>query len=303
MNYSAIINRSFEIAWKYKSLWIFGLFAGGSSGFNINENFGARNKDFDFSGMSGAGGFDPEMFGQIISNLVGPILIFGLVLLVLSLICKPALIDAANKISRGGKYSFGDAFSVGVDNFFKFFGLMLIGMFVGGVGMAVLVGIVVVGFVVNVALGVVTILICLPVFLIFIWLLATTLRLAECAIVVRKVSIGDGLAEGWSLFKNNLKDSIIIALIYIGFVIAFFILMAIVWAIFGIPIAALVIGSNMSVITGIIVGALIGLPVSIILGGLIGTFQTNLYTMFYFELLEPGGRHTQPIGATPAPTI
>lgn len=300
MNYSAIINRSFEIAWKYKSLWIFGLFAGGTSSFNIDTNSGVRQQDFDLGSMNG---FDPEMFSRLLGSLMMPLMIFALALLIVGLICKPALIDSANRISRGGKYSFGEAFSVGVDNFLKFFGLFLLGFFAAGISMAVLVGIVIVSFVIHTALGVMMILLCIPVGLILIFVVASVFLLSERSIVVRKGSIGDGLAEGWQLFRSHLKDCFLIALIYIGFTIAFGILMMMVWLIVGIPIAAMVIGSNMSVLAGVIIGILLGLPVSIVLGGLIGTFQSNLYTIFYFELLEPGGRHTQPIGSTPAPAV
>jgi|GEM_PF-4078292 len=45
MNYSKIVKRSIEIAWQYKTLWVFGVFTGeGLSLFNFDYNYlGSRS--------------------------------------------------------------------------------------------------------------------------------------------------------------------------------------------------------------------------------------------------------------------
>ncbi|MCK4633176.1 MAG: hypothetical protein KAT79_07870, partial [candidate division Zixibacteria bacterium] len=101
MEYGKIVSKSFNVAWNYKSLWIFGLFAGaGSSGFNWNTG---ETEQLDFSSF----GFDTSVLADIY-HILAPLLIwFGLLLLALiclSFIAAPALIDAVNRITRGGTY-------------------------------------------------------------------------------------------------------------------------------------------------------------------------------------------------------
>ena len=64
--------------------------------------------------------------------------------------------------------------------------------------------------------------------------------------------------------------------------------LAMVWAIFGMPFAAIGLMADMSPLAALLIGILAGLPITIVLGGLVGVFYENLYTLFYFELVEPG---------------
>ncbi|MCK4633021.1 MAG: hypothetical protein KAT79_07090, partial [candidate division Zixibacteria bacterium] len=125
--------------------------------------------------------------------------------------------------------------------------------------------------------------------------------LAQRAIVVRKVSIGDGLAEGVTLFTNNIGKNVVMFLIYIGLLIGLGIGEAIIWAIFGIPIAAIILAAGFGIAAAFVAAFVMGLPISLIVGGFVGTVLTNLYTIFYFELLEP----SQPTTTTapPAPDL
>jgi hypothetical protein len=61
----------------------------------------------------------------------------------------------------------------------------------------------------------------------------------------------------------------------------------IVWAIFSIPISFVIMSMGVQMFYAFIIGFLLGLPISLVLGGYIGVFQSSLYTLFYFELVEP----------------
>ncbi len=282
MNYSRIVNRSFEIAWKYKSLWIFGMLAGsGMSNFNLN----LPTQDLDpFAGGSfGIPEFPPEILGMFI--LAAGIL--ALVFIVASLISQAALIDSVNRIERGGIYTFSGAFSAGLDFFLRFLGLGIVGFLSGLVILAVLVVIGVLFFAIHTALGIFSLLILIPVFFFAIFFLASVFNLADCALVVRNISIGDALEEGWLLTTRNLGKAAIIFLIFIAFAIGFAIVGAIVWAIFSLPLAAMGLVAGLEPVAALFVGLILGLPISLVLGGLVGVFFTNLYTLFYIELVEP----------------
>jgi hypothetical protein len=133
IDFGALIRRSFEIAWRYKSLWVFALFAGGGGYYNINlrDNLVKEYGDGDSLGMydfSGMESFIREHLWEVISALAIWLVAVIIVSLVCYLISAPALIDSVNKITRGGTYRFADAFSRGLDFFWRFAGLLFIGI-------------------------------------------------------------------------------------------------------------------------------------------------------------------------------
>ena len=76
MDYGRIINRSFEIAWKYKSLWIFGVFAGsGYSNFYINTGK-KMNMDPYFPSDLQNFHFPTELLGMFVLAILGMAVIF-----------------------------------------------------------------------------------------------------------------------------------------------------------------------------------------------------------------------------------
>jgi hypothetical protein len=282
MNYSRIINRSFEIAWKYKSLWIFGMFAsGGFSNFNLNLP------------IEDAGGFDPSGLGipefstEFLGMFILAAAVLGLVFIVLSLISQAAIIDSINRIERGGRYRFGDAFSAGVDFFLRFLGLWLLFLAATVVPIVVLAVIAGVAFAVHVAVGILSLLFVIPAFIFLFFVVFSIASLAQRVIVVRNASIGDALEESWLLVKRNFGKTATIFLIFLAFLIGFGILAAIIWLIFSLPIAGLGLIAGLDPVSSLLAGLVLGLPVSVVIGGILGVFYTGLYTLFYFDLVEP----------------
>ena len=286
MEYGQLINRAFKIAWKYKTLWFFGLFAtGGSSYFNLEWD----ELSGELEGTRNIYGMDiPSLPDELLIPLLLWFGLLGLIFIVMSFISEASLIDSVNRIERGGVYTFSRAFSSGISYFLRFFGLMVLYVMLLLVSVAILVGGIIIGFVVHVAAGIMALLILIPALLFAIFWLGNMLCLTQCSIAVRNNSIGDGIEEALILFKSNFSKVFLITLIYIGLTIVFTIGGLIVWGIFGIPIAAIVLAAGLGTVPAIIAGLIIGLPISLVLGGYLGTFFSGLYTLFYFELLEPG---------------
>lgn len=290
MDYGRLINRAFALAWKHKILWILGLFtAAGGSALNFGDTFSDSDRSQFFQDLSrGFSDYDSgfEFPTEALVPLAGAMLVafivIGLIFLIAKLIAIPALIDAVNNITRGGQFSFGNSVSRGIDLFWRFLGLFFIQLF------AIFVTVMVCGVI---SLILILTIIGIPVaillimFVIYFWY--TLFSLAERAIVVRNCSIGDGLNEGWSLFKANIGSTMMIALINIGFGIAFSIITLIAWLIMGLPVGGITYAITSSPVAALILGILIGLPVSLVIGGFTGTFFESLYTMYYFELVEP----------------
>lgn len=307
MDYGIIVRRSFEIAWKYKLLWIFGLFAAGSGTFNLD--YGDA-----FTSRLESGELDP---GYFLSEFLLPLISVALVLLLLYVIAHcisvPALIDAVNRIVRGGQFSFGASFSTGIDYFFRIFGLNILLFTVAVAVMAVFAAVVVLfalmfGVNVNesagviVALVIIAIIIAIPIMLVLAWFITTLKELAMRALVVRNISIADSLAEGWYLLKNHTGKSIVVYLIYVGINMGFAFVLFILFAFVQLFIHGSIGSSPDSIVTVFIWGLIAGLPFSIVVGGLLGTSLFNLYTLFYFSLVDPASMREIPV-VTPQPLV
>ena len=297
MDYGRLINRSFQLAWRYKSLWIFGLFAGFGSTFNVPSDFpGYRLESHEglraFNWDALQTPFDSSILVPIILAAVGLMLVF----LVAHLISAPALVDAVNKISRGGSYRFGDSFSAGVDFFWRFLGLLLLEI------LAFIASIIPFALVIFV-IPILGILLAIPgaIVLIFAW--NTIFELARRVIVARNCSIGDALSEGFLLMKQHLSKTIVIFVLMFFLGMAFVIATMIMWLVVGLPIGGLVWAMTRSVAAGVVMAILFGLPVSLVVGGYFGTFFSSLYTLFYFELVEPSGSKIPPAAAQPGPSM
>lgn len=284
MDYGRLINRSFEIAWQYKALWVFGLFAGGGwSHFNIDL---PADRMFNLD-ESGVPHFGLDASPEFLVGLVISILAFAVIMVALSFICEAALIDSVNRIERGGRYGFGNAFSAGIDFFLRFVGLFFLTMFAIAALIVIVVLLGIVTFKVHTLVGIFSLLFLFPGLLFGMFLITMILSLSQRVIVVRNVSIGDAIEEAYYLFRRNLSKTLIIALISLGFAIVFAIAGMIIWAIFGLPVAALGLASNLSPVAAFFAGILVGLPVSLVVGGFLGVFFSSLFTLFYFELVEP----------------
>lgn len=294
INFGELISRSFHIAWRYKTLWVFGLFTGaGSGGFNIDLPEGLF-KDQEWFGRSADlerwfSNFDIPSTME--APLIGALILWGLALAILFTICyliaQPAIIDGVNKITRGGHYTFGGSFSRGLDFFWRFFGMLVIAI----ISIVVLVMVVVVAVLalkpIATAAAILGGVLAFFVALIAAFFIWHTVALGEVAIVARDCSIGDGLAEGWELVTHNKLSCFLISVISAAFGIAFAIAITIVTLVAFVPVGVLVGILTGNLIATIVLGLIFALPISILLGGFSGTFFNALYVQFYFSLYEP----------------
>ncbi len=291
MNYGRVVEDSFKFAWRFKSLWVFGLFAG-SGGGNFNLDFGQNdmNAIADMGEMGDTGMMTNDFFQEfwhLILPLLAAIIIIGLMFFILHLICSPALIDGVNKIARGGAYSFSDSYSRGLDFFMRKLGLTL-------VFMAAVVGVIFLGILPIVAFDLFGILLMLPIFAAGIYFAITLYSLAERAMVVRDISIGDAIDEAYVLMKQNFSKCLLIALIFIGLSIGIGIVLLMVAAMFFFPINLLVHSVSESKVIIFVLALVLGLPISLVVGGFFGTFFHTLYTLFYFGLVDPNSPYAKP---------
>lgn len=289
MDYSKLINRAFAIAWRYKILWIFGLFTGmGASNFDWLDSGGSHTWlnqfKWDFDRWGNGIDFDQDKLLPLLGGVALVIFTVWLVILIANRIATPALIDAVNNLERGGRFRFSDSFSRGIDLFWKFVGLLLVELFAWIASLVVVLPVCILLFITIIGIP-----IAIAVILFYIYFWFTYFALAERAVTVRGCSIGDGLSEAWLLIKLHFKATLMMGLITLGLSIAMGIAATIVLLIIGLPFGGLTWYATDAPIAGFLIGFLFTLPVALVIGGYTGTVVSSMYTMFYFGLVEPGG--------------
>lgn len=299
MEYGRIISESFRISWRYKSLWVFGLFAGSiGTGFSFDPS--SRDIFTGRHGLREAIESAGSVIGlEFVFAWVIVAAVIGLVLMAIHLVCLPALIDGVNKIKRGGLFQLRSSFSAGLDFFWRFLGLAMISIMIAalGFGLSVVVGLALPD--VDTAILTIAAFLFLPVTLFVGFVLTNIFALAQRAIVVRNVGIADGLHEGFELFRRNFLKCLVIFLIYIGASIGVAFGAILILGIVAIPIMLLALIAESAWIFAVIFGFILGLPLLLVMIAFATTLLQNFYTLFYFELVEPGGQ-APPVETAPA---
>lgn len=135
MDYSGILKRAWQLTWKYKVLWLFGLFAGGMgggySGSNSNSNFGSGSRSG--SGSSGFPFGSQAQFNQLLERslplviAVGILLVvIGIVWWVLSVAARGGIVHLVNEAESGRTVSASDGWSVGFAKWGRVFLIRLV---------------------------------------------------------------------------------------------------------------------------------------------------------------------------------
>lgn len=317
IDFGGILTRAWQITWKHKVLWIFGILAGlanGASSSGSNSGY-----QFDYNDFQGAGGqpqlplelqrfadqFDPNTFVAIAIGLTCVALLIGLVLFVLSVIGRGGLIGGVQLAEANGAVTFGEAWGVGTS---KFVTLFLIGLLVGVVIFLLALLIIVPGTIlsaVTFGIGLLCFFPFLCVFIIVAILLGILTYFAQIAAVVENLGVMDALRRGWEIIRANVGSIIILGLILIvisavlNFVIALPFFIAVAPALIG------VIGfANENQVAGMggiafaLICCALYLPVALVLGGILETWVTASWTLAYQRFIRP----TTP-GAQPPPPI
>ncbi len=302
MDYGDVLRRSWEIVWKHKALWIFGILAGCSSN---GGGGGGGNSGFQFSGGDQPPRIEPFM--ESIPEWQIAVFIAAVFLVVLLLIVLFVFLGTIGRIGliKGTlraeedqeRITFGELFSDSLPHFWRIFGLNLL----VGVSIAVLILLLVL---LGVAFGVVTLgigfvllipLLCIgvPALVVGLWLVQVIVEQANVAIVTEELGIQDGLRRGWEVFRDNLGVMVVMGLILIlGSAIVSFVIAAPLVAVVVPIITGAVIGTDLALGGGIAFAGLcllIYLPLLIVAGGIVRAFVGSAWTLTFMRLTaQPG---------------
>ena len=307
-NFSEILTRAWQIVWKHRVLWVFGILASCSrGGSNFNSN----------SSGQGSGGTPSNVPPQLLpwvqtiqenitTFIVIGVTVFCLILIVtifLGTIGRIGLIRGTFQADGGAEsLVLGQLFSESTPYFWRVFGLSLISSIPFVVVVAAILAAataylilipVSAGSDTQPAFGLALIPLvfgCLCLLIPLVILINLIVRQAENAIVLEEMSIMPAVSRGWDVFRNNLGPIIIMGIILtvisfaVGFVIAIPILIVVVPA--AIAFAA---GQAENWTPLALAGICICLyiPISLLINGIAIAYTESAWTLTYMRLTRP----------------
>jgi hypothetical protein len=297
MNIGEVLSKAWQIIWKHKVLWIFGILAScsnGSGGSNASSSFQSNGNEFS-SGVESFFNQTPDwqliMIGVIIFLVI---LVLVLLAIFLGTMGKIGLIRGTQQADQDAeaKLTFGELFSGSMPYFWRVFLLNLL------VGLAIFVVafiIAIIAFMATVATLGIGLICILPLICLLIpvaWFVNVIIEQSSIAIVVENLGIMDGLKRGWEIVKENAGTMIVMWLILVlgittigGLIIAIPLIMSI-----GTAVVPLLLGGEEAIKSSIILAGICFvayLPIMIVLGGILRSYVGSAWTLTYMRLTSP----------------
>lgn len=297
LDFGNILTRAWNIAWRNRVLWLFGVLAGcgrgGGGGFDRSSlpitpegQFvlpPELERTFD--------NIDPTVF--IVAALCLGLLIFVIVVVAQTLGIG-GLIGGIDRADAAGSVSFGEAWSIATAKFLPLLGLTLI---IAVITIIAVLIVIVPGVILSVAtfgLGLLCFLPLICIFVIIAMLFGLVVQFAQIGVVVDNLPVFDSLRRGWEVFRANLANTIILAIIVgvigivVSLVLALPLLLVVLPAIAGIAGFAT---ENQALGMGGLIFALVCfclyLPVLVVLSGILQAWMTSAFTLAYKTFTRP----------------
>jgi hypothetical protein len=300
-NFGEVLTRAWQIVWKHKVLWIFGVFAACSRG-----NGGGSG-----GGGGGAGGTGPggqpfpqlqqtfEQIGQyvndnpwIVAVFILLILVFVVLAIFLGTIGRVGLIRGTYQAERGAeRLVFGELFSESTPYFWRVFGLSLL---IGLLFLLILLPLILFGAL-TAGIGFVCLLPLLCILIPVGFAVSVIVEQANAAIVLENLSIMDGLRKGWDVVRRNVGTMIVLALIL-------FIGAAVVGFIFAIPIFVAVVpvivgaaSNNTNPLWFSVACCALYFPILLLLSGILTAYIQTVWALAYMRLTAVPPQDNAPV--------
>ncbi len=298
LNFGEVLTRAWQIVWKHKVLWIFGILAscargggGGSSGGGGNSGYQSGSGDSPFSGgqiesfMNQVGTFFEQNWWVIIVIAL-VIILLSLVSYFLGMMGRIGLIRGVAQADKDVETLafaelwaesmpffwriFGLNFLIGLAFFIIFIPLILFGIITAGIGFLCIIPLVCVMVPVS-------------------WVVMAIVEQAQNAIVLEDLTMLDGFKRGWEIVKANAVPVVIMMLILgvgsavLGLVIALPIIIAVV---------PLIIGAaqlQQSLTPAYITAAccVVYFPILLAFNGILTAYIQTAWTLTYLRLARP----------------
>ena len=273
MDYGALVSRSLKIMWEYKYLWLLG--------FLVSLGEGGSHTFTNFKGKSDAVGNFLAQPGILFFLILFGLLLF-IILTILNFIAHGGLIHCVNRINRNESTNLGDGWRAGVKNLWRLLGIGILIFFTIIAVLIVCALPVIIAFLIHKSLGILSLLLFIPLFLLAIIIIGFVDAYADRVCVIEKRGVIDSLKKGWDVFKNNLGRAIVVSIISILSGIIYAILFILIGL--GLVMNFLLAWAFAGLILAIIVGMLIVLAYIVITEGIFNTYLSAFWTLAYLEI-------------------
>lgn len=297
-NFGEVLSRAWQIIWKHKVLWIFGVFAGCSRGGGGSANVGSEGGGF------GPGGDRPfpdiqrffEQIGQWINDnpwvvAVAVVLILILVILgvFLGTIGRIGLIRGTYQAEQGmERLIFGELFSESMPYFWRVLGLSLLIVLTLLIVFLILLIPLVAFSALTFGVGLICLIPILCLLIPLSWALTVVIEQANVAIVLENLGIRDGLRRGWEVVRANVGTMIVMTLILfigsavVGIVLAIPLIIALIPLLIGFAAG----GERTSLLIAVVCCA-VYFPILLVLNGLLTAYVQSAWALTYMRLTKP----------------
>lgn len=314
MDIGEVLSRAWKIIWKHKILWVFGILAScGQGGGGGGGGGGSSNTGVQYS--QGEGNIPPgierfffdveRFFNQIevwqivaiVAVIVLIVLIMWFIALILSTIGRIGLIQGtalADEDEEAERFTFRQLFDSGKPFFWRVLGLnVLIGLVIFVTVMLLIlpmIGITVLTFGIGMLCMLPLICLLIPVS----WAISIILQQANSALILEDLDIITAIKRGWEVFRNNLGNILVMALILgiggtiISVIMALPIFLIVIPAALGVILGGMT-ESQLALDSGLVMAGLclVGyIPVSIVLGGILRAYIQSSWTLTYMRLTQ-----------------
>jgi membrane-anchored glycerophosphoryl diester phosphodiesterase (GDPDase) len=288
-NFGEVLTRAWQIIWKHKILWVFGIFAscsrGGGGNGGSGGNGGNGNQQFPQwqQTMDQIGRWISENTWIVVVAVIVVLLIIVLAIF-LGTIGRIGLIKGTQRAEQGAeRLIFGELFSESTPYFWRVFGLSLL---IGLISLLIFLPLIFFG-VITAGVGFICLLPLLCILVPVLWAVSVVIEQANAAIVLENLGIGDGLRRGWEVVRTNPGPMFILALILfigsgvIGFIIALPVIAAVLPFVFG---AAT---NNTNPIWFGVACCAIYFPILLVLNGILTAYMQTVWALTYMRLTKP----------------
>jgi hypothetical protein len=295
MDFSEVLSRAWQIIWKHKVLWIFGILAGCANG------GGSSNVSYQTEAPQEVERFFYNLQDWQMAAIVGIAILAVLLLIVLviflSTIGKVGLIRGTVQADQDEEASlaFGELFSGSMPYFWR---VLLLNLLVGlgiGLAFAALIGFGLLGSILTLGLGLLCLIPLICVLVPVSWAVMVIVEQSSIAIVVEDLGIMDGLRRGWEVVQANAGVIVVMWLVLvlgISLIGGFFIGLPLVLVAMPALVGWIVEGQRATVGGLVVAGlCLVGyLPILIVLNGVLRSYIESAWTLTFLRLTaQPGG--------------
>jgi hypothetical protein len=295
MDFGYVIKRAWEIIWKFKVLWIFGILAScgqasTSSGSNSGYRFSGQQSNYSPQIEQFFARLSPWVIALMIAIAIVVVIALIVIAILLGTVGRVGLIRGTMKAEQGAEHlTFGELWREGLAYFWRVFGLNLL---MGVIIFLAIVVLTILGVVLTIGTLGIFVICLLPLICLFIpvsWAVYVIVEQANIALVVENLGITEAIKRGWQVVLDNIGSMIVMSLILILGV------SLIGGAIIGLPllavaapaVAGVVAGTSVAIRNGLIISGLlfiVYLPVLLLLSGILRAYTSSAWTLTYLRL-------------------